>query len=64
MRAYIELCIDNDPSTSHPTIRIEMPVACNTLDSVYQNLIRPALEASGFSNVDEFFDEFFVESES
>lgn len=63
MRAYIELCIDthttNDPSTSHPTVKIEMPVPCNTVESVYENLIKPALEASGFPDADKAMESYF-----
>jgi hypothetical protein len=63
MRAYIELCIDtentNDPSTSHPTVKIEMPVPCNSIDSVYENLVKPALEASGFNDVDKAMESYF-----
>lgn len=63
MRAYIELCIDtentNDPSTSHPTVKIEMPVPCQSIDSVYENLVKPALEASGFNDVDKAMENYF-----
>lgn len=69
MRAYIELCIDtentNDPNTSHPVVRLEMPTSCSSLDAVYENLVKPALEASGFSDVDKALASYFgVEDES
>ena len=69
MKSYIELCIDtqntNDPGTSHPVVRLEMPVACNTIDSVWENLIKPSLEASGFSDVDNALARYLgVEDES
>lgn len=63
MKSYIELCINtdntNDPSTSHPVVRLEMPVACVAFDSVYENLIKPALEASGFSDIDKAIQSYF-----
>ena len=63
MRAYVELCIDteetNDPATTHPTVKIEMPVACNSIASVWENLIKPALEASGFSDVDKAMESYY-----
>lgn len=52
MKSYIELCIDttntNDPKTTHPVVRIELPVACVSHSSVIENLIIPALTAAGF----------------
>lgn len=69
MKSYIELCINtdntNDPSTSHPIVRLEMPVECVSLDSVYENLVKPALEASGFSDVDKALSNYFgIEDQS
>ncbi len=53
MGSYIELCLDTestgDSNTSHPVVRIEMPMPVQSLDTVIDNLIRPALLASGYT---------------
>lgn len=69
MSSYIEICINddatNDPNTSHPVVRIEMPVACVGFDTAYENLIKPALEASGFSDIDKSMQSYFgIEEQS
>ena len=53
MRSYIELCINtdetNDSNTEHPVVRLEFRSSVTTFDGVIEDLIRPALLASGFS---------------
>lgn len=52
-KSYIEICIDttsnNDPDLSLPSVRIELPTQCESIWSVLENLVKPALLASGFT---------------
>ncbi len=43
-KAYIELCLGKE----HPTVRIEYPYEPGHMESVLDNLIKPALLGSGY----------------
>jgi len=52
-KSYIEICCNadnnNDPDLTLPVVRIELPTQCESIWSVLDNLIKPALLASGFA---------------